>query len=104
MAVAISAARARGGGYAGLSLGSETIYGRTPRQVGASPRITMAAFAQARKTVHEGGVFGARAAKGTVIKSDPERAKMHDALKEGCVPEPGPMRLWHKAAMWAKKA
>ena len=38
---------------------------------------------------------GAMAAKGTVIKSDPERAKMCDALKEGCVPEPGSMRVFH---------
>ena len=57
----------------------------------------MAAFAQARKTVQggcNGGTFGAMAAKGTVIKSDPERAKMHDALKEGCVPEPESMRVF----------
>ena len=34
------------------------------------------------------------AAKGTVMKNDPERAKMRDALKEGCVPEPGSMRVF----------
>ena len=102
MAVAISAARARGGGYAGLSPGSETICGHTPRQVCASLRITMAAFAQARKTVQggcNGGMLGAMAAKGTVIKSDPERAKMHDALKEGWVPEPGSMRVFTRGVL-----
>ena len=41
-----------------------------------------------------GGTFGAMAAKGTVSKSDPERAKMRDALKEGCVPEPGSIRVF----------
>ena len=74
MAVAISAARARGGGYAGPSPGNETSCGHTPRQVCASRRITMAACAQARKTVQggcNGGMFGAMAAKGPVIKSDP---------------------------------
>ena len=95
MAVAISAAR--GGGYAVSALVAKPLCGHTPRQVCVSLRLTRAAFAQARKTVQGGRnccTLGAMATKGTVIRSDPERAKMRDALKEGCVPEPGSMRVF----------
>ena len=95
MAVAISAARP--GGYAVSAL--ERNHRRThPRaDVCVCLRLTRAAFGQARKAVEggcNGGTLGAMAAKGTVIKSDRERAKMRDALKEGCVPEPGSMRVF----------
>ena len=69
MDVAISAAR--GGGYAVSALV-------------AKPSVR-AAFAQARKTFQGGcncGTLRAMATKGTVIKSDPERAKMRDAFLE----------------------